>query len=136
MALLLALVALPAQADLYRWIDPETGTVKLSNLPPSAAGVQVQVVPGGPAVAPSGAAARPDTSLVASLEARWRAALAELVTLPERADFDPSGEELRQHMIAYETARAELDRADPGGAARRKAETAPLLQRFGKALAR
>jgi hypothetical protein len=34
LALLLALAA-PAHADLYRWVDPDTGSVKFSNLPPS-----------------------------------------------------------------------------------------------------
>ena len=30
-----ALIAAPsAQADLYRWVDPATGSVKLSNYPP------------------------------------------------------------------------------------------------------
>jgi hypothetical protein len=29
-----ALVALPVQADMYRWVDRETGSVKLSNTPP------------------------------------------------------------------------------------------------------
>jgi hypothetical protein len=33
LALLLALAA-PAHADLYRWVDPHSGSVKLSNLPP------------------------------------------------------------------------------------------------------
>ena len=28
-------VALPAHADLYRWVDPDSGSVKLSTLPPS-----------------------------------------------------------------------------------------------------
>ena len=32
--LLAALAALPAHAELYRWVDPQSGSVKFSNLPP------------------------------------------------------------------------------------------------------
>ena len=33
-AMLLCLWANPAAADLYRWVDPETGSVKFSSYPP------------------------------------------------------------------------------------------------------
>ena len=32
--LLLAAIAIPAGADLYRWVDPDTGSVKFSSYPP------------------------------------------------------------------------------------------------------
>jgi len=31
---LAALIALPARADLYRWVDPQSGSVKFSSVPP------------------------------------------------------------------------------------------------------
>ncbi len=34
MLLLLGIFAAPALADLYRWVDPETGSVKYSSYPP------------------------------------------------------------------------------------------------------
>ena len=34
LAYCLLLAALPAHADLYRWVDPQSGSVKFSNLPP------------------------------------------------------------------------------------------------------
>ena len=33
-AVLISLWIAPALADLYRWVDPETGTVKFSSYPP------------------------------------------------------------------------------------------------------
>ncbi|HYL26160.1 MAG TPA: DUF4124 domain-containing protein, partial [Burkholderiales bacterium] len=29
------MLAAPAHADLYRWVDPDTGSVTFSNLPPA-----------------------------------------------------------------------------------------------------
>jgi hypothetical protein len=59
-ALLLALAA-PAAADLYRWRDPETGTIKISNIPPrwygKGGGPRVEVIASGvPADRAAGAA--------------------------------------------------------------------------------
>jgi len=133
---LVALVALPAHADLYRWVDPQSGTVKLSNLPPADAAIRVEVLPyrgpGGAPVQP--VRAKPDPGAVATLEARWRSLLAELAVLPERPDFERGGEGLRRHLEEYEAASAELDRVDPAGAKRRQAETAGLLERLSKLL--
>ena len=62
---LLALLATaPALADLYRWVDPQTGTVKFSSYPPpwygdpalEARSPKVQHIPAGraaPATAPT-----------------------------------------------------------------------------------
>lgn len=65
----LALLALPflAYADLYRWIDPESGSVKLSSSPPpwyeTGPGPRVERIPySAPAIKPApepSAAARP-----------------------------------------------------------------------------
>lgn len=135
---LLVFVALPAHADLYRWVDPQSGSVKLSNLPPSNPAVEPQVLPyRGPAgdrLEPQPAAAKADTGALATLEARWRSILAELALLPERADFQRGGEGFRQLLESYEAARAELDRLDPAGAKRRRDEERPLLERLAKLL--
>ena len=34
LAYCLLLAAFPAYADLYRWVDPQSGSVKFSSLPP------------------------------------------------------------------------------------------------------
>jgi hypothetical protein len=155
-----------ARADLYRWVDPETGSIKYSNHPPlvspAARGPapKVEVIPYRPpgsaapatqtadpaaanaaanpaAKAASQAAAKPpaEPGALASLEARWRTML-ESFGAPAAADFQRSGEGIRQHVEAYKAVSAELDRMDPAGAARRRAqaEESGLLERFVKGI--
>ena len=136
--LFLLLVPFPAHADLYRWVDPQTGSVKLSNLPPANPATAAEVVPyrgpfGAP-VQPQPAAAGSDAGLLATLEARWRLLLAELAALAESKDAARGGEGLRRHLEAYEAVRSELDRIDPAGRKRREAETAGVLDRFARLL--
>ena len=40
--LLATLSAVPAHADLYRWVDPQTGSVKFSSYPPPWFGDQAR----------------------------------------------------------------------------------------------
>jgi hypothetical protein len=122
---LLLLLALPllAYADLYRWIDPQSGSVKLSNTPPpwyeSGSGPQVERLPySGPAAAratPQESAAAP----VAALQARWREAL-------NAASSQPSKERL-EILVALT---ADLERTDPAGAPRRREEVAAVLRKI------
>jgi hypothetical protein len=130
--LLFFLLPLAAHADLYRWIDPATGTVKLSSLPPGDPTIEAEVVrfnsPVPPKPAPAG-----QSSLVADLQARWRALLTQITSLtPE--DFQRGGDGIRQQVQAYEAVRAELDRQDPAGAARRNAEATAVAERFRQGL--
>ena len=121
----LALLALPilAYADLYRWIDPESGSVKLSNTPPpwfeSGPGPQVERLPySGPAAAratPQESAAAP----VAALQARWREAMTAASTRPTK--------ERLETLVALTT---DLDRSDPGGATKRREEIGAMLRRI------
>jgi uncharacterized protein DUF4124 len=128
-------LALPAYADLYRWIDRETGSVKYSNLPPPWYGdplregvsPAVEVLRYQPAGKPPAEAA---TGGIAQLEERWRSMLQFLSIMPQRADFDRAGQGFRQQIQAFEAVRAELDRQDPAGAARRRAEQASVLERL------
>lgn len=64
MRALLALlaVAAPAHADLYRWVDPETGSVKFSTLPPADPHLSAALVP---YMAPTPAAGTPKAGTVA-----------------------------------------------------------------------
>ena len=137
---LLAILAFPAHADLYRWIDPESGSVKISSLPPSDPTVQPEVVRyTGPAglARPAPPAGAPPTATASTfeLESRWRALLAQITGLtPE--DFNRGGEGLRQQIVAYEAVRTELDRLDPAGAARRRTEAQGLLERLRQGASR
>jgi len=138
--LLLLCVAAPAHADLYRWIDPETGSVKLSSLPPSDPAISAEVVPfrapavPKPPVVPllskPAAAAGP----VEGLQARWSELLAQLTGIKPQ-DFNRGGDGLRQQLEAYEAVRVELDRIDPAGAARRRNESTPLIEKLKQGFA-
>jgi uncharacterized protein DUF4124 len=141
LALFFALTA-PAHADLYRWVDPESGTVKFSNLPPSDPQVSAEVVPYlGPAsvarAATPGTPAGPMAG-VAQAASALEAQLRELFTKLSGAkpeDFNRAGAGIRQQIEAYEAVRAELDRLDPAGAARRQNDSMSLLDRLKQGFA-
>ena len=131
------LAALPARADLYRWIDPETGAIKYSSYPPPWMGdaererrlPQVEVLrytPRGAAMTPEGDKA------VAPLESRRRRLLQELLALPERKDRGP--DEIQRQLQAYQLLAGELDRLDPRGAAARKAEDYEVMEKLRRRL--
>lgn len=144
LAYCLLLAALPAQADLYRWVDPQSGSVKLSSVPPpwygdslrQAGSPAVEVIPyQAPGKPPAALAEKPAAPRqLASLEERWRAMLQFFVALPREADFDRAGEGIQQQVQAYEAVRAELDRMDPSGAARRRAQEGGSIERLKKGL--
>lgn len=139
----LMLLPLAAHADLYRWIDPATGSIKYSSQPPSDPGIEADVVrynappPPKPAPAkpapPTPAAAAPVASqAIAELEAHWRSLAAQLIAIPPQ-ELKAGSERVRQQIQALEAARAELDRLDPGGTARRSAEMVAMMQRAPRA---
>ena len=131
-------IALPAHADLYRWVDPESGSVKLSTQPPSDPTINAELVPFRNPAAPTpqaaASASKPAASSLAVLEARLAEILAKL-SAPAPQDLSRSGEGLRQHAEAYEAVRSELDRLDPAGAARRRSESGSLLERLRQGFA-
>ena len=143
--LLAALLALPAQADLYRWVDPQTGSVKFSSYPPPWFGDQarelnapateviVYQAPGAPKPAapaqPSAAA-----SIIAALESRLAGLRQFFSALPSNADFSRAGSGIQQQIEAYQALSAELDRLDPGGAARRRAQEVGVMETLRRGL--
>ncbi len=141
-----ALIALPAQADLYRWVDPQTGSVKFSSYPPPWFGdpekerraPAVEVIryraPGTPAKPPAAAAESPTAGLVAGLEARWKNLVQFFSALPATTDFERAGGGIRQQVEAYQAVRAELDRLDPAGAARRRAQETGFIETLRRGL--
>ncbi|HYY61707.1 MAG TPA: DUF4124 domain-containing protein [Burkholderiales bacterium] len=124
---LLLFAAAPAYADLYRWVDPESGSVKFSSLPPANPQLRAELVPySGP---PRPAAAAGGSNSVAALEQRWRALVLQLAGRGAQ-DMARDRGALRQELETYEALRAELDRRDPAGASRRAAETGALVERL------
>ena len=128
----------PAHADLYRWIDPDSGSVKLSSLPPSDANINAQVVPYKAPPLPKAPATttpvKPAANVIQALQAKWSEILTQITGLNPQ-DFQRGGEGLKQHLEAYEAVRVELDRMDPAGAARRRAESASVLDRIKQGFA-
>jgi Domain of unknown function (DUF4124) len=132
----LLLVALPAHADLYRWIDPATGSVKFSSVPPTDGSVDARVVPykapplpktTAPTAAQSATPTPVAPAAVVELEGRWRSLLGQIAGITPQ-DFNTDAEGIRQRVQAYEAVRTELDRLDPAGAARRHAEAAAMVE--------
>ena len=81
--LLLAVAASAAHAELYRWVDPQTGSVTFSNSPPAW----------GP-------------------------------------NLDLGNAEVQAQVQRYESRSADLDRRDPAGIVRRRAEQASVMERL------
>jgi hypothetical protein len=141
LVLLAACIAFAAHADLYRWVDPQSGSVKFSSTPPpwygdpdKARGAPaVEVVPyraHGAAANPAPAAEKKAAAGVAlaALETRWAELLRFFASLAPGTDF--SG--LQQQLQEYAAAGAELNRLDPAGAPRRRAQEAAAMARFAE----
>ena len=124
-ALALLLLCCAAHADLYRWVDPGSGSVKLSNTPPPwyerGGGPAVERIPYTAPGARSPAADPLTPTPVAVLQARWREALLAVSSQPTK-----------EGMQALTLVSAELDKADPAGARRRQDEVASILRRVQK----
>jgi hypothetical protein len=116
-ALAVLFVCSVAHADLYRWVDPETGSVKLSSAPPPwyerGGGPQVEVIPY------AGPGAKPAAGSAGLSQARWRELLLAVSLQPTR-----------EGLQALATLGTELDRVDPAGAAQRKSELTGLVARL------
>ncbi|MGH8723399.1 MAG: DUF4124 domain-containing protein [Burkholderiales bacterium] len=147
LVLLAGLVALPAHADLYRWIDRETGSVKYSNFPPPWFGdpekerrsPAVEVIPyRDPRAAKPAATDKPSpaAAAIAGLQARWTELARSFAALPATTDFERAGPGLRQQIEAYQVLSAELDRLDPAGAARRRAQEPAVVEVLRRGLER
>jgi len=160
-ALLLAWPAL-APADLYRWIDPETGSVKYSSYPPPWYGDEAQErraptverIPAGrepppvrgdveelPAAAAVSAGSARETSAglppsrrAEVLADQWREFLTAFAALRQPDEIDRARSTLRPQVEAFQKLSAELDRIDPAGAARRATESRPVIARLQEVL--
>jgi len=122
-ALAFLLLCSAAYADLFRWVDPESGSVKYSNAAPpwyeTGSGPKVERLPYTPPGARQLVADPSAPTPVAALQARWREMLLAVSSQPS-----PEG------ARAFAQLTAELDRADPAGAPRRKDELANVMRRL------
>ena len=140
LALLLGILAGETLADLYRWVDPETGSVKFSSYPPPWFGdaeqekraPKVELIPERKRGAAPETAPATGNSLEA-LEARRKRIMQQLTTLPTQPDFQRGGS-LKQQLDAYAAVTSEMDKLDPKGADRRRAEAQPLLEKLVEGL--
>ena len=126
-----------ATADLYRWVDPQSGSVKFSSAPPpwyeTERGPKVERIPyQGPAARSAGADKPVAGGSIAVLEARWRESLRSLAGTLAKGDPSAPTEAAKQQIAAFQTVNTELDRLDPGGRDRRRAEQLGLLQKAQK----
>ena len=135
-----------AYADLYRWVDRETGSVKFSNSPPPWFGdperernaPAVEVIqyrqPGAPAPAPAAVKPAAMASVVQALEARWAELNKFFAALPPGAEAERAGAGVQQQIQSYDALRAELDRLDPQGVARRRAQEPGVVETLRRGL--
>jgi hypothetical protein len=153
LVLLAVLVAIPAQADLYRWRDPQTGSIKFSNSPPPWYGDPVREI-GAPPVevvpdlsprarslapetkGPSAKPAAQGPGVLSNLETQLSTLLQFFKQMPTSTDFDRTGAAFQQQADMYRALSAELDRQDPAGAARRRAlaQESGILEQLKKGL--
>jgi uncharacterized protein DUF4124 len=124
-------------ADLFRWVDPETGSVKFSNSPPPWYGdplrernaPAVEVVPFKQAAKPRSDPAQ-GSSAVALLEARRR----ELLGALQLPDLQRGGENLQRQLEGLQAVSTELDRLDPKGAPARYLELQEAISKLRQRL--
>ena len=136
----------PALADLYRWVDPETGRVKFSSYPPPwfgqpaleinapATEVVVYRPPGAPKPAAEPAKPSVAASVLAALETRLAGLTQFFSALPSNTDFSRAGAGIQQQLEAYQAVAAELDRLDPAGAARRRQQEVGFMETLRRGL--
>jgi hypothetical protein len=138
--------AAPAAADLYRWVDPETGSVKFSSYPPPWYGEEAQqrrgpkvehiparsnpVAPLDPVENKPRESGAPEGRLPA-LEAQRRALLQQIAESAARGGAE-RGQGMQKQLEAFAELSARLDKVNPEGAAARRAEAEAMLQKLIK----
>ena len=128
-----------ALADLYRWVDPETGSVKFSSYPPPWYGDQakqrrapkVDFIPAGrdtSANSEAASAAQDSARRLEAFELQRRQLLQQLAKPgPERTP-----QELQKQLEAYSALSDQMDKLDPVGAAVRRSEVQVMVERILK----
>ncbi len=136
LTVLLAAGAANALAELYRWRDPQTGTIKYSSYPPpwygdesrEASAPKVEVI-GAPQAeganrTPADEMAEKVAEVIRFMEQRRAQLLSRMTLARASAGFDPEDAAFKADLQAYRAVTRELDKFDPKGASlRRRADT-------------
>jgi hypothetical protein len=146
LAVLLAVLLCSGQAaaDLYRWVDPETGSVKFSSYPPPWYGDEakqrrapkVEHIPArGPGasarIEPAPDAPRDAAPSLDALERQRKATMEQL-----NASAGRPGAETQKQLESLAAVIEQLDKINPEGAPLRRVETEAMLQKLIKGAAR
>jgi hypothetical protein len=144
LAVVLAGLAPSALAELYRWRDPQTGTIKYSSYPPpwygdesrEAGAPKVEVLGGGQ---PGGKESRTPADEMAAkvaevirfMEQRREQLLSRMTVARASAGFDPADPGFKADLQAYRAVTSELDKFDPNGATARRRTDARVFDNLG-----
>jgi hypothetical protein len=133
-----------ALAELYRWRDPQTGTIKYSSYPPpwygdetrEATAPKVEVLgerqgAGDADRKPADEMAEKVAEVVHFMEQRREQLLSRMTVARASAGFDPADPAFKADVQAYRAVTRELDKFDPKGAAARRKSDAQLFQNLG-----
>jgi hypothetical protein len=139
----LAGTALDAAAELYRWRDPQTGSIKYSSYPPpwygdearEANAPKVEVLSDQPVgdtkAKPPDEMAEKVAEVVRFMEQRRDQLLSRMTVARASAGFSPNNPAFRADVEAYRNVTRELDKFDPKGAAARRRADARVLENLG-----
>jgi hypothetical protein len=133
-----------AHADLYRWVDPDTGSVKYSSYPPPWYGDEamqrrapkVERIPAG-----RDSSARPDAAAGGAqdaargyevLEAQRKAMLQQMPAIAARGGTERGVPALQKQLEAFTALSEQIDKLNPEGAAARRVEAEAVLQKLIK----
>ena len=136
-----------ALADLYRWVDPETGSVKFSSYPPPWYGdaakqrraPKVEFFPAGRNAAGGPDAANPEqegAKRMEALEAQRKSLLQQLARPALQSGAERGAQALQKQLEAYSALSEQMDKLDPGGAGARRSEMQVLIDRIMKGQSR
>jgi len=138
LAAALLLRAGPAAADLYRWVDPDSGSVKFSSYPPpwyddpekARRAPKVEHIPAGqgPAAKSVAVGRAPETGRrLEILEVQRKVLLQQLPSLAVQSGTEPGAQALKRQLEIYATLTDQMDKLDPAGAAGRRDEMQATL---------
>lgn len=128
-----------ALADLYRWVDPETGSVKFSSYPPPWYGDEakqrrapkVDVIPAGSDKGAGSEGASAALDGVRRLEA-FEAQRKQLMQQLSRPGAERTPQALQKQLEAYGALLEQMDKLDSVGTALRRGEMQVLIERILK----
>jgi hypothetical protein len=133
-----------ARADLYRWVDPDTGSVKYSSYPPPWYGDEakqrgapkVERIPAGSdrTAKPEAAAGGPQDAArnFEVPEAQRKAMLQQMPAIAARGGTAGGVPALQKQLEAFAAVSEQLDKLNPEGAVARRVEAEAVLQKLIK----